>query len=98
MSTPLRIVEPRPRAPARSAAASTVDLSQRIRQLQVEAGRLAREHVEALEASLTQTQRIADEIAQGGDAYSVGVRDVARRLAEDARAKVLTLETIMARI
>jgi hypothetical protein len=42
--------------------------------------------------------RIADEIAQGGDAYSVGVRDVARRLAEDARAKVLTLETIMARI
>ena len=37
------------------------------------------------------------EIAGGGDAYPVGVRDLARRMAEDCEMKVQTLEAIAAR-
>ena len=40
---------------------------------------------------------LAAEIAEGGDAYSPGVRDVARRLAEDLDSRVQTLEAIVAR-
>jgi len=42
-------------------------------------------------------EELAAEIAEGGDAYSPGVRDVARRLAEDLDSRVQTLEAIVAR-
>jgi len=42
-------------------------------------------------------ERMAAEIAEGGDAYPAGVRDLARRFAEDAEARVQTLEAITAR-
>ncbi len=88
MSTPLRVVTNRP--PAAS-------LADRIRALQAEARGLAREQVEALAASLLATQRLADEIAAGGEAYPPGVREIARRLSEDSAAKALTLEALSAR-
>ena len=54
-------------------------LSARIRALQEEARGLAREHIVALEAALVEVERLAVEIAAGGDAYPAGVRDIARR-------------------
>jgi len=89
MSAALHVVAPGPSAPP--------SLSQRVHQLQAEARRLAREHIDMLEANLRQMQHIADEIAQGGEAYPPGVRDIARRLSEDSTAKAQTLEAIMAR-
>ena len=79
-------------------ASAPAKLSDQVRQLQAEAKRLAGEHIEILRANLLQTQRIADEIAQGGDAYPPGVRDLARRLNEDSVAKALLIEGIMARV
>lgn len=97
MSTSLRVVAASPLLEAQAGAATAASLSERIRQLQAEARGLAREHVGALAASLMQTQRLADEIAQGGEAYPPGARETARRLGEDSGANALALEAIMAR-
>ncbi len=72
-------------------------LADKIRRLQAEAKGLAREHVLALEEKLIDIQRMAVEIADGGDAYAVGVRELARRLAEDCEHRVQTLEAITKR-
>lgn len=76
---------------------ATGDISERIRRLQAEAKSLAREHIFALERALVEVERLSAEIAGGGDAYPVGVRDLARRMAEDCEMKVQTLEAIAAR-
>ena len=42
-------------------------------------------------------EKMATEIAEGGDAYPPGVRDLCRRLAEDCETRAQTLEAISAR-
>ena len=71
--------------------------SVRIRKLQAEVKVLAREHVQALEAALLKVERLSAEIAQGGEAYPVGVRELARRLADDTGGAAMTIEAIVAR-
>lgn len=78
-------------------AAKTETVAQRIRRLQAEAKSLARDHVLALCAAISEVERMAAEVAEGGDAYPAGVRDLARRFAEDAEARVQTLEAVIAR-
>jgi hypothetical protein len=46
---------------------------------------------------MLETQRIAEEIANGGEAYPAGVRDIARRLGEDSAARAMTIESIVSR-
>lgn len=72
-------------------------LSDRIKRLQAEAKGLAREHVQALEDALLVVERMAAEIADGGDAYPVGVREMSRRLAEDCEARIQGLEALISR-
>ena len=55
----------------------------RIRRLQLEARALARGQVEQLCDDMIQLAQRASEIAQGGEAYPAGVRDMAQRLAAD---------------
>ena len=69
----------------------------RVRRLQTEARQLARSHIESFTAQLAQAQAMATEIADGGEAYPAGVRDLARRFAEDTEARVQTLATIAGR-
>ena len=69
----------------------------RVRRLQTEARQLARSHVEAFTAALAGAQAMATDIADGGEAYPAGVRDLARRFAEDTEARVQTLATIAGR-
>ena len=68
-----------------------------MRRLQAEARQLAKDHIHAFTAAISEAERMAAEIAGGGDAYPAGVRDLARRFAEDAEARVQTLEAITAR-
>jgi len=96
MSASLRVITPGQSIATTTGAAAS--LSERILQLQAEARSLAADHIETLRAHLLQTQRIADEIARGGEAYPAGVRDIARRLGEDSIAKALTIEGIVARL
>jgi hypothetical protein len=93
MSMPLRVVT------AETAVADPVapPLAERIRLLQAEAKALATDQVAALAKSLTELHRLAAEIADGGAVFPPGVRDLAGRLSDDAQAKALTLEAIMAR-
>ena len=72
-------------------------ISQRVRRLQAEARGLAREHIRALEAALAEVTVLSREIAGGGDAYPVGVRELASRLADDSEAQRQTIEALMGR-
>ena len=73
-------------------------VAERVRRLQIEAKQLARDHIHALTSAIMDAELIAAEIAEGGDAYPAGVRDLARRFAEDCDARVQTLEAITARV
>lgn len=95
MSTPLRIAKTDTLVQAPMTAAPS--LAQRVQQLQAEARRVAHDHVELLRANLMQTRQLASEIAAGGDAYPVGVRELARRLAEESAAEAQTLQAIVER-
>jgi hypothetical protein len=65
--------------------------AERIRRLQWEARVLANEQVEALAADLEALAARALEIAEGGEAYPPGTRELASRIAEELpeRAKIL---------
>lgn len=75
----------------------TETVAERVRRLQAEARQLAKDHVQALSAAIMSAEAIAAEIAEGGDAYPPGIRDLARRFAEDAESRVQTLEAISSR-
>jgi hypothetical protein len=69
----------------------------KIKRLQAEAKNLAREQVDALGAALNEVARLATEIAEGGDLYPVGARELARRLSEESAGQALTLCAILDR-
>jgi hypothetical protein len=83
--------------PATDADASPEALSQRIRRLQAESRQLAKDHVRLLSSQLVAVEQMAAEIAEGGEAYPPGIRDVCSRLVEDLDARVQTLAAIAAR-
>jgi hypothetical protein len=72
-------------------------VAERVRSLQAEARQLARDHIHAFTAAMTEVEHMAAEIAEGGDAYPAGVRDLARRFVEDCEARVQTVEAIVGR-
>ena len=69
----------------------------RVRRLQHEAKSLAREHIELLAAALTEVSRLSGEIAEGGEVYPVGARELSRRLTDEANMTALTLMAIVDR-
>lgn len=71
--------------------------AERVRRLQREARALALEEVELLERTLLDAARRAKEIAEGGDAYPVGAREIASRLADDLPTKAETIKLIVGR-
>lgn len=75
----------------------TETVGERVRRLQAEAKLLAKDHIRSLSAQMALVEQIAAEIAEGGEAYPPGVRELASRLVEDIEARVQTLEAIAAR-
>ncbi|MFN7128140.1 MAG: hypothetical protein ACK4OJ_03665 [Brevundimonas sp.] len=71
---------------------------ERVKRLQLEAHALALEEIEQLEKLLTQAADKARDIASGGDAYPVGVREIAARLASDLPPRAETIRTIVGRV
>ena len=69
----------------------------RARRLYAEAQMAAHEQVVQLEQALMAASEIAKSIAEGGEVYPAGVRDLCSRLAEDVRARNLTLEALASR-
>ena len=64
---------------------------------EAEARALALEQVEALEEVLLKAADMAKEIAEGGDAYPVGARELAGRLAQDLPVKAETMKAVIAK-
>lgn len=96
--------EPRPSLRVVSPEAEVYDLmrapestAERVKRLQSEARALALEQVEALEVALMKASEMAREIAEGGDAYPVGARELASRLVQDLPAKAETMKAILAK-
>ena len=71
--------------------------AQRLRRLQVEAHKLAREQIEILTQDLNAIAQRATEVSDAADSYPVGVRELCSRLADDLRLQGQTLASIMAR-
>jgi hypothetical protein len=72
-------------------------VAQRVRALQAEARALALQHSDQLAEALARVASLSAEIATGGEAYPVGVRELARRLAEDVAADSLTARALIDR-
>lgn len=70
----------------------------RIRRLQAEAKALAREQVETFCRDLADLAFRAAEIAEGGEAFSPGVRELAARLAAELPDRAQTMLMISERI
>jgi len=69
-------------------------IAERISSLQAEARVLANDHVAQMLTLLTDLERVGLDISEGGEAYPVGVREIARRLAEDSGMAAQTLEAV----
>lgn len=90
----LRVLSPAQLADQINAPAT---VGARIRRLQAEAKSLAHEHVSAFASAMKELETLAAEIADGGEAYPAGIRDLARRMADDLEAKAQTVQAIAAR-
>lgn len=71
-------------------------LADKLAGLQAEIASLSREQVSDLIASLATTSQVASNVAANG-AQPPGIRDLARRIAEDCEARGQTLEAIVGR-
>lgn len=72
--------------------------AERVQRLQQEAHALALEEIELLEKLLIQAAEKARAIADGGEAYPVGAREIASRLAVDLPSRAETIRTIIHRV
>jgi aryl-alcohol dehydrogenase-like predicted oxidoreductase len=72
-------------------------LAERMERLRAEAVEIAQAHTADFQGLVAETQRYADDIAQGGEAYHVGVREIARSLALELRDVLMALEVLRGR-
>ena len=68
---------------------------ERALRLMAEARNAAREQIDVLERAIADVMSLSMEIAEGGEAYPAGVRDVCRRLSDEVAFRAQTLEAIM---
>lgn len=55
---------------------------------------VASEHANMLRDSLLESERLAQEVAAGGDNYPVGIRNLAREIAAHLKSRLATLDAI----
>ena len=70
---------------------------QRVRRLQHEMHALAEEQVVILARDLSATATRLGEVAEGGDAYPVGVRELCSRMADELSSQAQSMLAIMKR-
>ncbi len=69
----------------------------RVRALQAESLAVTRDHVTALAEAIERMTLLADEIAIGGATYPQSVKDIARRLSQEAPVASRTLRATLTR-
>lgn len=73
-------------------------VAQQVRRLQAEARALAMGHINELCQALAALEQLAGEIAEGGESYPAGVRQIAQRLATDCECQAQSVEAIVSRL
>lgn len=76
---------------------SQVSRAEQVRRMQANVRALAREQVEVMTEALLEVARMADDIADGGEAYPIGVRELSRRLAKELGAHAKTIDVLLQR-
>ena len=71
--------------------------SEKIRRLRAQIKEAASDELEELDSAIDQLCEIAQSIAQGGEAYPPGVREICRALAEEAAAQARSIDVILQR-
>lgn len=71
--------------------------SQRVQRLQAEARLLAREEIERLDRELRRMADQARAVADGGDAYPAGIRELAGRIGVDTAQRAEILRALLDR-
>jgi hypothetical protein len=71
--------------------------SNRAKRLMAEARAAALEHVAALETAMEAVAAIAADVGEGGDAYPIGVRELARQLNDETVSRLQTLNAILSK-
>lgn len=71
--------------------------AQRVKRLQEEARLLAREEIERLDRDLRRLADQAKTIADGGDAYPAGIRELAGRIGVDTAQRADILSALLSR-
>lgn len=84
------------RAPSPASDAGT--LAERMERLRADAHSVASEHTDALVQAIGDAATLAEQVAGGGEAYGVGVREFARRTHAELAAKLLSLRAIRERV
>lgn len=85
------------RFPKALSAPSTETIAERMERLRRDAEAVAGEHTDLLIQALADAEDLAEQVSKGGEAYSVGVREIARRSAQDLHAMVQNLRAIRGR-
>ena len=83
---------------AQKASPVPASAADRIRKLQAEAQALARSQIEELHVGMLALAQQAEEISDGGEAYPVGARELARRLVDEVGARAQTLQAILSKV
>ncbi len=73
------------------------DITEQLRKLQLKAKSLASEQIQELEDALGSVAKLAETIAEGGEPFPVGVRELCRTVAEQATIQGKTIQVIMHR-
>jgi hypothetical protein len=71
--------------------------AEKMRHLREQAETNARDHTQLFAQALAQLEAIAEDIAQGGEAYPVGVRETARRLGPELAGSRMNVASILGR-
>ena len=69
----------------------------RVQALQAQARSLAAEHVETFVTDMLALEIVALQIAGGGDAYPIGVRELCGRIASDLEGSAKTITALAGR-
>jgi hypothetical protein len=96
---PLHIVPPVPgMAEVYDLGRGPESTAQRVKRLQNEARMLAREEVERLDRDLRRLAEQAKTIADGGEAYPAGIRELAGRIGVDTAQRAEILRALLERL
>jgi hypothetical protein len=76
---------------------STESIAEKMRRLRAEAQDSARTHAQAFVRALAELELLAEDIAQGGEAYPVGIRQAATRIGPDLAGARLNVTALLGR-